>query len=204
MTSPDPVLRTARVAKLRPTQMTVGYREVELKRADWREQHGEDCGRFLGRHMIPCVVGPKGRYFVLDHHHLARALWDEGVEEVAVTVVADLSALKREEFWLFLDNRGWCHPYDAHGRRQALRSVPKRISDLGDDPFRSLAGEVRRSGGFAKDLTPFAEFLWADFFRRRVDHRLMAEDWPKAVSAALELAHSPRSTHLPGWAGPKA
>jgi len=27
--------------------------------------------------------------------------------------------------------------------------------------FRSLAGELRRTGGFAKDTTPFSEFLWS-------------------------------------------
>jgi hypothetical protein len=28
---------------------------------------------------------------------------------------------------------------------------------LQDDPFRSLAGELRRAGGFAKDTTPYSE-----------------------------------------------
>jgi hypothetical protein len=32
-----------------------------------------------------------------------------------------------------------------------------------NDPFRGLAGELRNKGGYAKDLTPFEEFLWADF-----------------------------------------
>ena len=41
------------------------------------------------------------------------------------------------------------------------------MKDLVDDPFRSLAGELRRVGGYAKDTTPFSEFLWADFLRRR-------------------------------------
>ena len=38
------------------------------------------------------------------------------------------------------------------------------VAELIDDPFRSLAGELRRAGGFAKDTTPFSEFLWADFY----------------------------------------
>jgi len=43
------------------------------------------------------------------------------------------------------------------------------MADLADDPYRSVAGELRRQGGFAKDTTPFSEFLWADFLRRRID-----------------------------------
>ena len=76
-------------------------------------------------------------------------------------MVADLRRLPRDAFWVFLDNRGWLHPFDDQGRRRPYQDLPKRISGLVDDPFRSLAGELRRSGGFAKDTTPFSEFLWA-------------------------------------------
>jgi len=40
--------------------------------------------------MIPVVLGPKSRYYVVDHHHLARALHQEGVKDVAVTLMANL------------------------------------------------------------------------------------------------------------------
>ena len=53
--------------------------------------------------------------------------------------------------------------------------IPKSIDALIDDPFRSLAGGLRRVGGFAKDTTPFSEFLWADFLRRgRVEKTIVA------------------------------
>ena len=41
--------------------------------------------------MIPVVLGPKSRHYVVDHHHLARALHEEGVKDVAVTLIANLS-----------------------------------------------------------------------------------------------------------------
>ena len=53
---------------------------------------------------------------------------------------------------------------------------------LKDDPFRSLAGELRRAGGFAKETTPFSEFLWADFFRRKIKRKAVEADF----SAAME------------------
>jgi len=31
--------------------------------------------------------------------------------------------------------------------------------DLVDDPYRSLAGALRQTGGYGKDVTPYAEFL---------------------------------------------
>jgi hypothetical protein len=76
------------------------------------------------------------------------------------------------------------------------------VSKLIDDPFRSLAGELRRAGGFAKDTTPFSEFLWADFFRRRINRKLVESDFAHALESALQLAKSKEANSLPGWCGP--
>jgi hypothetical protein len=198
----EPILETVRVDALRPTQITVGLREVGEKRAEWRKRAERDGDVFLGRHMIPVVRGPKGHAYVVDHHHLARALLDEGVEEVAISAMADLSELAKPEFWTFCDNRGWCHPFDAEGARQAYDAIPKRIADLADDPFRSLAGALRRVGGYSKETTPFSEFMWADFMRRRIERKTVAADFDTALAEALKLARRPEARHLPGWCGP--
>jgi hypothetical protein len=133
---------------------------------------------------------------------LSLALLKEGVEEIATTVIADLSKLSRDAFWIYLDNRGWMHPFDAEGRRRSSKDVPKKISELVDDPFRSLAGELRLRGGFAKDTTPFSEFLWADFLRRRIKRKVVEDDFPATVARALKLAKSMDANYLPGWSGP--
>ena len=73
---------------------------------------------------------------------------------------------------------------------------------LKDDPFRSLAGELRRAGGFAKDTTPFSEFLWADFLRRRLSRKDVDADFEKAIEKGLSLARSKDAIYLPGWCGP--
>jgi hypothetical protein len=200
----EPIFQPTPLTELRPTQMTVGMREVELKRRAWRQEHGDKAGRFLGTHMIPVVLGPKQRRYVTDHHHLARALLDEGVKEVATTVILDLSRLDPDGFWFVLDNRGLTHPFDAKGRRQKYGKIPSAVADLVDDPFRSLAGELRRAGGFAKDTTPFSEFLWADFLRRRLSRKDVDEDFAAAAKAALKLATSEDANYLPGWCGPTA
>ena len=202
--SQSPSLHSVAIADLRPTQMTVGMREVEQKRSDWRGLAPTKTGQFLGRHMIPVVRGPKNRYYVVDHHHLARALHDEGVDQVLISPVADLRALDKDEFWTFMDNRGWIHPFDSDGRRQPRSSLPKSIADLEDDPYRSLAGELRFAGGYAKDTMPFAEFLWADALRRRVDAKTAKNDFDTALKTALDFAKSAGAGHLPGWCGAHA
>src|SRR5215211_1632523 len=71
----DPILTPVAITSLRPTQITVGMREVKAKRKRWRETDSKKKGgEFLGKHMIPVVLGPKENHYIIDHHHLARAL----------------------------------------------------------------------------------------------------------------------------------
>ena len=141
----DPILETVDAADLRPTQITVGLREVEAKRRAWRER-GQNAAAFLGKHLVPVILGPGEHHYVTDHHHLVRALMEEGQTKVAISTIADLRHLPKDSFWFVLDNRGWMHPFDDEGKRRDRQDIPKSISDLVDDPFRSLAGELASAG----------------------------------------------------------
>jgi hypothetical protein len=198
----DPVLTPVPIDSLRPTQVTVGMQEVKTKRRDLRQRATRKIGRFLGAHMIPVILGPRSRHYIIDHHHLALALLRTGIKNVLVTVIADLSMLEPDQFWIVLDHHSWVHPYDEQGRRVNFAHIPKRVAQLKDEPFRSLAGELRRAGGFAKDTTPFSEFLWADFLRRRLERRRVTRNFPAAVRQAMKLAKSQDAHYLPGWCGP--
>ena len=198
----EPVLKPVHINDLRPTQITVGMREVKSKRKRWRREADKKGAEFLGKHMIPVVLGPDKIHYVIDHHHLARALHDEGVEHVLCTVVHNFSKLDVKTFWFNLDNRGLMHPFDDEGRRRTYKDVPEKVSQLVDDPYRSLAGELRRAGGFAKDTTPFSEFLWADFLRRRIKRKAVDDNFDHALEKALQLAKSKNADYLPGWCGP--
>ena len=200
----EPRIDPVPLAELRPTQITVGMREVALKRESWREYTEKKGAEFLGRHMIPVVRGPKERLHIIDHHHLALALMQEGVEAVMVLVVADLSQLAPDAFWIFLDNRGWMHRFDTEGKRRGYKDIPKSVGRMKDDPYRSLAGELRRHGGFSKDTTPFSEFLWADFLRRRIKRSFVVGKFDRALKEAVRLAKSKDANFLPGWCGPVA
>jgi hypothetical protein len=198
----DPVLTPVLIETLRPTQITVGMHEVKERRKRLRKRETKKIGRFLGDHLIPVILGPKGRHYIIDHHHLALALLSEGIKKVLVTVIADLSMLEPDQFWIVLDHHSWVHPYDEDGRRVNFAQIPKTVNKLKDDPFRSLAGELRRAGGFAKDTTPFSEFLWADFFRRRIRRRHVDRNFSAAVQQAMKLAKTQDAHYLPGWCGP--
>jgi len=198
----EPVLQPTPILSLRPTQMTVGMNEVRVKRIAWKEKTADDLTKFLAAHMVPVITGPKGEPYLIDHHHLARALYEEGLKSVFVTVVADLSRLPADHFWNMMDFHGWTHPYDARGRRRLYSELPKNIKGMEDDPYRSLAGELRAMGGYAKDSTPFTEFLWADFLRPRIKPKAIKADFAAALTKALVMAKTPEADYLPGWSGP--
>ncbi len=66
MTLPrEPRIHPVAISALRPTQITVGMREVKAKRKTWRDHPERKRPDFLGKHLIPRDLGPQGR--VLRH-----------------------------------------------------------------------------------------------------------------------------------------
>jgi hypothetical protein len=192
-------LHECAVDHLHPTQITVGMIEVHDKQKRVQALGHHERQEYLAEHPIPAVFGPEGKLYITDHHHLARALWEAKVETGIFWVEEDFSDLHHEAFWVEMDARRWVHPVDAAGKRLPPDALPKHINGLIDDPYRSLAGYVRNAGGFEKTPTAFAEFLWADFFRRHIRIGPTRGEFDVAVRAGLELAHGAAARHLPGY-----
>ncbi len=201
MSHHHPQLILADLKRLRPTQMTVGMLEVQNKAQHWNTLGTRARNDLLRNQCFPAVLGPSSRYYIVDHHHLGLALIEDGVKQVWLNVQRDLSWLSGGEFWLAMEYFQWAHPYDADGVRQPWNAMPTNVTALKDDPFRSLAGVLRNAGRYAKDTSPFSEFLWADHLRRRIRKKLVVRDFEAALAEAKALAHLPDARHLPGWAG---
>ncbi len=191
------------LSELRPTQMNVGMIEVARKSAKLSEMTGKQRDLFLRENPVPVIVGPapKKHFYLIDHHHLSRAVLESGHSKVYIKVVADLSELPRDEFWKEMSKKGYVYLKDDLGNAIEPSQLPKHISTLGDDPYRSLAGVVRRQGGYIKDTTPFAEFKWAAFFRERIkiDDTKPKYSFAKAVAQAMVLVSSDEAQGLPGY-----
>ena len=190
-----------KVAQLRPTQISVGMREVADKRRELAQESKDDRHDYLQHHVIPVVRGPGEGLFLIDHHHLARALWDDGFEHAWCEIIADLSAHPEAAFWHEMGRRHWVYPHDPHGGLRPCSALPAHVEKLRDDPYRSLAGYARNAGAYRKVEVPFAEFTWADFFRPRI--RIEADDagFEEALRKAIQLARSDEARQLPGYIG---
>jgi hypothetical protein len=194
-------VRQASIDSLHPTQITVGMLEVKEKRKRLASLSSKAQADFLAAHPMPAVIGPGQKLYITDHHHLARAAMDGGVKVACFEIEADLSSLGTDEFWAKMDENSWVHPLDQNGVRHRYVSLPDHLSQLIDDVYRSLAGFVRDSGGFEKTRTAFAEFIWADFFRRNISIEDVTADFQKAVQHAQRLARSPIAKGIPGFKG---
>jgi hypothetical protein len=187
------------IANLLPTQITVGMREVDIKRNRWREKNRDETVNYLKTNQIPVILGPGAGHYIIDRHHLLLALHKEGVREVPVSIVANMSGFSFDESWTALESRNWTHPLDDEGRRCSYDDMPASVNGLIDDPFRSLAGAIKRAGGYAKDKSPFSEFRWADFLRQRIARELIERDFGRALAVAMDLAQTTEAIALPGW-----
>jgi hypothetical protein len=221
------------IADLRPTQVAIGRAQMETKAkkiADRIEDGSLDT--YLRDHPEPVVVGPGNELFIIDHHHLGAALLKERVPRTYAIVFADLSKAKNaKEFWSTMEQCNWVYPYRPDGERlsafQGEGGLPPTLSGMADDPYRSLAGFVRRANGFSKVKQPFVEFTWARYFREQetagafervyaIDakeakeakeaegsgparlSRALRDQYEKVMAVALELAASPEALKLPG------
>ncbi|MBT3071661.1 chromosome partitioning protein ParB [Rhodomicrobium sp. Az07] len=194
-----PLLQPIPIADLRPTQMTIGRREVERRATELDKMARDERRRYLARHAIPVVQGPKERLYAIDRHHLLAALLLSGARAVPTMPVFDFRDIDNGAFFEVMDSLGLVHPFDDDGHRRDYDDLPPRIADMTDDPFRSLAGALRRKGGYSKDRTPFSEFLWADFLRRRIARAKVETRFEAALAPAVELAGRSEARGLPGW-----
>ncbi len=192
-------LHEAALQDLRPTQLTVGMLVVHDKRKHLAGLSPADRRDFMRAHPMPAVVGPQGKLYITDHHHLGRAALEAGVPTGYFLVEADLSKHSLESFWQEMNENFWVHPLDENGVRHVYSMIPDRLGKLVDDVYRSVAGFVRDGGGFDKTPTAFAEFIWADFFRRNIAIETVRSDFQAAVQAGIALAHSKWAKHIPGY-----
>ena len=192
------------LSDLHPTQASVGIEEVRIKAENLKDQFKgrseRDFLKYLRKHNKeePVVIGPNGIFYIIDHHHLARALYDIGASETYCIIVDNLSDTKLANFWKRLEDDNQVYLKDANGNPITPDDLPTSVNNMSNDPFRSLAGAVRELCGFEKNDKSaggedYLEFQWADYFRAHwaqtgITVKDIDADFERATDAALQLA----------------
>jgi len=202
---PDSQSIKERIIVLNPTQIAVGYQQVHEKTKKLKKKSNAELEEYLIYHQVPVIKGPHDALFLIDHHHLCCAAHDIGIKKVYIKVVNDWSDLPNHEFWSRMQEHNYIWLYDDNGKaldiETFLHLLPKTIKDLKNDPYRSMAGVIRKLEVYKKDWTPFSEFKWANFLRdhMELDHSKSITKFPThQVDKAVELATSHASYGLPG------
>jgi len=221
-----------RIKDLAPTQFAVGKAEMLVRAARMKKKYHHDPQKlhdYLLVRPVP-VVRRRGLFYLVDHHHLVRALHEalyaERGDEICIFVkfLFDATTLDETYFWKFMHSSNWVFLF-AHdgGGPKSPQLLPKHIKDLQFDPYRSLAWIVRDRHGYLKNDAPFSEFKWANFFRMRllleqdvlaghsfddfafeVDDEgelVLNGDGREVVEEAMFLATSAEARGLPGFRG---
>jgi hypothetical protein len=189
------------VSILRPTQPSVGMKEVEMRAEKLRQLSPEKLQKYLSKKVAPIVIGPAGIPYLLDHHHLARALiLSRAGNSLVAEVKENWSKLSEPGFWAKMKAQNWVYLRDQTGKPISdPRNLPTSIEAMHDDPYRSLSWLVREQGGYHETDDPYAEFQWADFFRARIQLDNTTNALDQATAPAVTLAHSPDAHNLPGY-----
>lgn len=192
------------VLEVHPTQFSVGMMEVKEKASKIEGLDKKELKKFLKKHTIPTVIGPRHEFLMTDHHHLARALFEAGVEEINLEIQSDWSSLSENDFWKKMEAAQLVYLFDENGQGPLSPSqLPRSADRLRDDIYRSLAWAVQKqTGAYADTNSPYASFLWANFFRQEVARNLVENNFDDAVKLGAELARSFKAKNLPGYIGP--
>jgi hypothetical protein len=188
------------VLDLKPTQFALGMREVERKVEKIKKLSEKELDEFLHEHKVPVIQAERGHLYIIDHHHLVRACWELHITHVRIELKADLSHLGEEKFWKAMADAGWVYLNDQFGKGpHPPKYLPIDVRGLADDPFRSLAWELREKKGFTKTEKPFCEFSWANFLRQHIETHPGRVGFEAALKVALDLCHKPEAKKLPGY-----
>ncbi len=188
------------ILELKPTQLCLGVYDIDHKCNKIINLKGNELKEYMKRKQSP-VIRYKQYYYLIDHHHYARAMWEVyGNIAISCEVLMDLSSLSEKAFWQIMQDNHYVHLYDHFGDGPLDPiHLPPSIRFMADDPCRSLAFIVRERGGFNKSKIPFAEFYWANFFRTMLGDKVYKQDILTLLDEALLLCNHKNAEISPGF-----
>jgi hypothetical protein len=201
------VMKSIKILDLKCSQMALGMLEVQEKAKNYLKLKKSKLIKELKNKPVCVVKSPKGTFYIIDGHHRTCALWLIEKKKVPIKIKKDFSKARMtyKQFWHYMKMHRYTHLYDQFGDGpHAPLYLPQDVRGLGDDPYRSLSWLVQVAGGYEKTNFPFAEFLWANFFRKyKLLHNHFFLNFAGAQKKALALAHSSAAKNLPGYIDPK-
>ncbi|WP_429196157.1 ParB-like protein [Aeromonas veronii] len=186
---------------LHPTQGGVGQIQVDETQATLAGMSAKQLDKLMKKKEIPVVIAPDGSYWLVDRHHLTKALWQQGVKDARVKVIGRLQ--DKANFWSQMQNNHWAWLKDEKGLPLTPEQLPSSIDKLPDYPYRTLAGLLQNAGYFRKDKQVyFVEFAWASWLGKQMQWMPVdSANLAARLQQAKRLACGSDAKDLPGYPG---
>ncbi len=186
---------------LHPTQGGVGQIQVDETQATLAGMSAKQLDKLMKKKEIPVVIAPDGSYWLVDRHHLTKALWQQGVKDARVKVIGRLQ--DKANFWSQMQNNHWAWLKDEKGQPLTPEQLPSSIDKLPDYPYRTLAGLLQNAGYFRKDKQVyFVEFAWASWLGKQMQWMPVdSANLAVRLQQAKRLACGSDAKDLPGYPG---
>lgn len=194
-----------KIEDLVPGQSTFGRAEAIMRANALQDMKPQKRREYLEKHRLQVVKGPSGAFHLVDGHHLSWALLELKRRRVTNAIapaeqLADLSKLSQEDFEKEIIARKWVWLFDEKDEPITISALAREISQLRDDPYRTVIWLLEQEGCFEEMDIPFADFVWAKWLRKQIsvagNHTDQLRD---AVLKAKEIAHGETSRGLPGY-----
>ena len=201
-------IKWIKLSKIAPTQFNIGIIAMKDKRDKMIAKYNKELKdrkkleKYLLKKAAPAYLAENGQYYIVDRHHTSRALYEANlpIDEFPIIVIKDLSDMKLSDLFDYLGSINGLYLYENGQGPLDPRHLPDHIWELEDDPYRSLAWLVREEGGFEKVNVNFLEFIWANYFRKKITiHSGDESELDKLLPAAIDMAHHQDASHLPGY-----
>ena len=197
-----------KVCLFHPTQKTIGKVETKIRATLMREAAAAgNLDKYLRSKAGAYIKGPKDVLFLVDGHHVASSLLTIDKKyigddpEFYVTQLDDWSnQTDLAAFWKKMESAGFAFPYDEQDNRINPQDIPRDLTGLVDDPYRTLAWLLRKDEQFENTNEPFQEFKIGRFLRRHIKIvGSTAVDFAVAMVQARGLLHLEIAATLPGF-----
>lgn len=177
------------VEQVTPTQPSVGLQAVWERTEKIEKKYRKNkLATYLKEKVAPVVIGPGQKYYILDRHHLSLALYLAKIPHeqklLHARVLANFSQMDQQQFWNELKKRNWVY-LKRRGVDINVSELPQKVTELRDDPYRSLARLAEKKGLFQKEDRPYIQFEWAQQLRDKI--KIPDDQMPKTKAELKAL-----------------
>lgn len=180
--------------EMHPAQPSVGMLAVMAKRdkfmkkiaKDYKNKDTKKIDEYFEEsgHWVPLAIGPTGKFYIADRHHLSTGFYYALKEMKGDTNYKMKAYVKKhyswddvgkkddwDGFWNKMNQEGMAYLQDYQDGQwvtlngQQMNKI-EHVSQLSDNPYRTLSRWVRNGNGYVKPVTGamyFMEFFWGAY-----------------------------------------